>query len=185
MARSKPKRKPRSRTAEHQLGASRRERLIFRYSNGVQQVAADPLEIQFALMEAPDFEHNLKLSQVRNPLAAKDADAAFQSVVAAVRKAFNVPHLDPQTETGLTAAECMELLGEFGEFMVAVKKKLPAPPTTSSASESEPSAASSPTPSESASGSTESVCSPGEVSPSPSAPSSPSAAAPPETLPAS
>lgn len=131
MAAKKTSRKPAQPPATG--GYTPRERAIYRYFNGVREVAVDPLRVQRELAAVPDLdlETDAKLAGLAtpNPESAK----SFDRLVEAVRKVFQVQPLS-EDGIGLTDAECVELLASFALYIADVKKKAQAcltsaPPT--------------------------------------------------------
>ena len=105
-------------------------RAIFRYWNGQQDVAADPLELLRGVES--DTEFNLEI----DPALVDAGDpAASLRMVNCVRRAFKVK---PFAEGGLLEAECAELFVGLYEFLDSLKKStdqpLTSPPPTASES---------------------------------------------------
>lgn len=119
------------------------ERLIFRFWDGQQEVAADPLVIQRKLAAATDLEKDIELAFVQSPEAIPAANEAFEHLVKQIREAFGVKAF---SEGGLLDAECLELLGVFGGFIGEIKKKANPSPTCWKPTVQPPSPNPSPTP---------------------------------------
>lgn len=100
-------------------------------------MAADPIKLQLDLLETPDFEIDVRKSQMSGsePMIAKESDAAFRRIVAATRKVFGIDPLDPDTEDGLTDPEVYAEVAKFADYMAELKKKLGFSQTASSSTE--------------------------------------------------
>jgi hypothetical protein len=163
----------------HNLSKNR-ERLIFRYGDGEREVCADPLEIQAALASSPvegfDLETDCKAMEVTFPEFQKQAQAALDRLIQAIRIAFKLKPFEQigKKQIGLTRGECMTVFVQFVLFMDDLKKKLGILPTTPSATAAP--AEPSPTPNTSACSPTVGASSPADPLPSPSVPLSPSGA---------
>lgn len=152
-------------------GYSERERCIFEFWDGSKDVRLDPLQVQAELLAVPDFEANLKLSQLESEEAQGEARKAFQELIPRLRKVFQVEEyrqLDNGRDVGLTQGEVMGVLVAFLNFLADVRKKLvPSPTSVPSSAGAEP-ADNSATSNTSASTSTETAPSTDEPSASPS-----------------
>jgi hypothetical protein len=89
---------------------------LFEFHDGIKQRRVDAWKAILAIRES------LPLHAVQS-FATQRADIA--PLVAACRKALNVPEWDEATETGLTYAQMSELTAAFLDF-VEGKKKAPA-----------------------------------------------------------
>ena len=149
------------------------ERVIYRYWDGKETVAADPMVLFKGIMAAgADLFIDLKVAM--SP--SKDASKALDNSVRKVRGIFKVK---PFEEGGLTEAETMALLDHFLAYVDGLKKNSRTYPTSSMATSvpSGPSAdGGQPTPNSSDSGSTATAPPTVEPTTSPSGPASPSVA---------
>jgi hypothetical protein len=100
------------------------ERAIFKYdpTGTGKDVHADPLSLDRALT-------GLLLGDVKGALDAAYAEAgvvdgSMQRLIDAVRKAFGLTPLDPETGAGTTDAMVLGLLHRFSVFMNTLKKTL-------------------------------------------------------------
>jgi hypothetical protein len=139
---------------------------IYRYWNGSVMVAADPLELLFAINEEGDLAHDVKLAQLTGAAVATDSMRAVRRIVEVVRRVFHVEHYCEDVNgkpTGLTDPLCVALLDHFGRYCEEIKKKVgPLPSSATSARAA--SAGPSPPLSDSASTSTATSSMPGEAS---------------------
>jgi hypothetical protein len=101
-----------------------KRRAIFSYWDGKRWRAADPLVAARRLIthETFDWESHPALAE------AADDFEALQITVDAVREVFDVPAFE---SGGLTQAECVELLGDFTEYLHGVKKNTSPSPISS------------------------------------------------------
>lgn len=102
-----------------------RERLIYQYFNGREAVRADPMLLYKKLMEVgPELDIDIKVAN--SP--SKDANKAYESMVAKIRQVFD---LKPLADGGLTETETVELLDHFIRYNESIKKKVKTSPTSS------------------------------------------------------
>lgn len=149
-----------------------RERCIFRYWDGSRQVAADPLQIQAALLEVPDIDADTRLACLQSEAAQGEARKAFGRLVEKLRPVFGVEAFrtdDAGKEHGLTSAETVDLLRQFSAFMADLKKKADTLRTSATPTAQESCPDGSATPNTSGSTSTGTGYSTGELSASPPA----------------
>lgn len=101
-----------------------KSRAIFRYWDGKRWRSADPLVAARRLITHETFDWET------HPALAEAADdfEALQITVDAVREVFDVPAFE---SGGLTQAECVELLGDFTEYLHGVKKNTSPSPISS------------------------------------------------------
>lgn len=107
---------------------------IFRFWDGQKNRAVDPFVI-LASIEA-DPELNLEIDSA---LVVAGDSAAIAKTVRCTRRAFGVKEF---SQGGLLEAECLELIGEFYDFLGALKKNTSLSPISSPPTESMPSPAS-------------------------------------------
>ena len=112
---------------------------IFRFWDGQRYRAVDPFVI-LANIEA-DHELNLELDSA---LVLAGDSAAIARTVRATRRAFGVKDF---ASGGLLEAECLELIGDFYDFLGALKKNTSASPTLSPPTQESSSASTDPLPS--------------------------------------
>lgn len=94
---------------------------IFRYFDGMQDRAVDPMAVFRSLSSHPEFDINQSLPQI----ASGDLKLQMESsaiAVDATRKAFGIQPWDEFTGTGLTELETLDVLLAFGEFTNGLKK---------------------------------------------------------------
>ncbi len=149
-----------------------RERLIYKYFNGKEEIAADPLTLWKKVMAVgPEMSIDIQVSQ--SPM--KNAPEAHTELLSKIRGIFTVTPLNEKGE-GLSELETVELLNHFLIYSERLKKNTS--PYATSSSNSEVSAVSSGdgpvTRNTSDSGSTENVPSTENPIPPPSEPLPPS-----------
>lgn len=124
-------------------------RLIYKYFNGEKEVAADPLKLQKLMTTGYPKESTLEsdhklfgllqthLNTELNDENRRSIEAshqksfdAFDRMIKFARTVFSAKELSEDGTTGLTDTEVMLLMGDFGEWMVEVKKNIVATPTT-------------------------------------------------------
>lgn len=150
-----------------------RDRMIYCYFDGQQEVAADPLLLYRSMMDVgPELSINIKVAN--SPM--KDAGAAHVKMLEQIRGIFGVRPYE-QGKGGLTEHETVSLLDHFLLYCSSIKKNMK-PSVTSSVSPAAASAdspaAPPPTPSISDSGSIAAGLSTAPPPPPPSGPVSPS-----------
>lgn len=160
-------------------GYKPRERLIYRYFNGSEVVAADPFPLQMGLLEKEGLDQDLKIMSSQSiPLTGENGTlGTVVEIVNHVRKVFQVePYKNANgKESGLTDKECLELLGHFFGWLMTQKKSMPDSPTSWPTMASAPSVdAASATPNTSASSATVPEPSAAAEPPSPSVSALPS-----------
>jgi hypothetical protein len=104
---------------------SRRERMIFPYSDGTRNRRGDPLAIHRQLVLSADLDEIAKVAAVPTLEGVK----ARGELVATTRRAFGIRPLE---EGGLLDAECLDLFVRFGAFMKKLEadsRPLPSGPT--------------------------------------------------------
>lgn len=105
------------------------QRAIFRYWDGVRNVACDPVAAMIAIETDPEF----RLDQHPQQVDEGNGEAA-QITCRMVGRVFNLSDFDPATGKGLTVAERLALFSAFGEYVEALKKNgepfLTPPPAT-------------------------------------------------------
>ena len=109
------------------------KRTIYRYYNGCEVVAADPLRLQSGMASYDGLDLAFKI--IGSSDTAQSIEMV-QDVADHVRTVFGVEKIR-QTEAGpvgLTDQECLELLGHFFRFCASLKKNAPASPTSSPSS---------------------------------------------------
>jgi hypothetical protein len=108
------------------------DRLIYRYSNGEQDLFGDPLAIKRSLIQLaggdlpgliekavpPD-----ELNNQENPAAAAMRIDAEEKLVEIIRKAFQLPKVDPKTGSGVTDSMVWRVWDDFSEFLLGEKKR--------------------------------------------------------------
>lgn len=105
------------------------ERQIFRYSNGVKTVCADPAVLYRRFLKAIGGEQHL--TDVEKQIQSGDETLAEQGsdkLLAAVRASFNLKSLDEEGE-GATEPEQLRAYFSFLEFLTESKKKAETSPT--------------------------------------------------------
>ncbi len=128
-----------------------KERLIYRYWNGHQQIFADPLVLyRRMLTKGPELSIDMKVST--SPM--KDAAEAHVRMLAKIREIFCIEDFE-KDGMGLTELETVELLNHFLVYCDLLKKKSNPSPTPSTPTVPSPvsSPGAPPTPNSSASGS--------------------------------
>jgi hypothetical protein len=117
------------------------KRLIFNYHDGTRERNDDPLAIRSRLDNHPTYRFD-----VHPVLAEKGDAAAFEIVLAAICDAFKVERYNPDTKSGMTQTELVQLLIKFGEYLESVKKNIFWMPSSgSSTGEEAPSGSRNPT----------------------------------------
>lgn len=109
-----------------------RERLIYRYNDGVKDRRADPMVIQRELAKCEALDLEIKCLGLQTPEAALRSLEAVGNVTGYVRTAFSLPLFE---DGGLSEAECIELLNDFCLFVADLKKKASSSPTCSTPTE--------------------------------------------------
>lgn len=95
-----------------------RERMIYRYFNGKEDVAVDPIQLSKKMAEIwPELVVDIKVARSQS----KDSAKAHDSLVAGIRDLFNVKSLE---DGGLTELETIQLLDHFLAYTEDVKKNL-------------------------------------------------------------
>jgi hypothetical protein len=116
--------------------AGRRSNLIFRYFDGRQLVGVDPCSTFRKLtalqpngwdwaktpkaIDPPEDEEGQPI-EMTPALLARQADA-IDKTLAVIRDVFEVTPYDHTKQTGLTDAETLGLLVQFGNYLATVKK---------------------------------------------------------------
>lgn len=108
----------------------RRRRLIFKFWDGAKVRGIDPVEAAIGLHSHPQFLHR-HLSE-----AAKGDSEAQKLVAATACDVFGVRSFNPQTQTGLTVAERIELVMSFDIYLIDLKKNTVRSRTVPSSTES-------------------------------------------------
>jgi hypothetical protein len=101
------------------------DREIFRYFDGKQMRAIDPLPVWRAMWDDPDT------FDPKEDIHAAEQDANWERVTTFVEKHFKIIHFDPVTEEGLMISEITQLLWEYFAFINEIKKKRGMPLTAS------------------------------------------------------
>lgn len=120
------------------------ERQIFRFHDGAQERAIDPLPTLRRLQQTPglSLENDMALAAAAGAGGefAVEGDKAIERLVDATRKAFSIPPLTlaaDKSTIGLTEPEVLGLLTAFGKFIgrlqEAARPLANSPPTTDSA----------------------------------------------------
>lgn len=132
-----------------------KERLIYKYWNGKELVAADPMTLYKKVMDV-SAELAIHFSVAKSQ--SKDAKDAHENLIETVRKVFGVKSLE-ETPEGLGQTESISLLNHFLAYCNRLKKNSRTFATTSKLSEdSQPTSEQGPaTSNTSDSGSTESA----------------------------
>jgi len=106
-----------------------RNRRIYRFWDGRNRRAADPMVVYQRLLSCDDFDLET------TPQLAEAGDLNSAEITAeAVRFAFDLPTFDGWQ--GLTILECMDLLGVYLAYLLALKKNIRRSPTTSHSTDS-------------------------------------------------
>ncbi len=113
-----------------------RNRRIYRYWDGRRRRAADPMVVYQRLLSCDDFD----IETTPQLAEAGDLEAA-ETTADAVRHAFDLPAFNGWE--GLTILECMDLLGVYLGYLLALKKNIRHSPTTLSSTGSPADSASS------------------------------------------
>lgn len=101
------------------------ERIVYRYFNGVETVAVDPVVIFKKLMQyLPDISHHMKVANSQH----SDAHKAQGWLLEKIDALFDVKPLGPDGK-GLTELERMWLLDHFLIYNESVKKNWSPPQT--------------------------------------------------------
>jgi hypothetical protein len=103
----------------------KRSRAIFRFFDGTKTRAVDPYAVYRFLDSHPQFKWE-QLEEV------DEGDGlAADTTIAAAREAFGLVAFEDAHRNSLTAAEVLNVLSDFGDWVTAAKKKL-GPGSTSS-----------------------------------------------------
>lgn len=112
MTKAKKKKKPRTKPQEA-------NRQFYQYYNGEKLVLADPIKLYRKLLSYPDLnlDHDIKLISAAgdNPQGIE----ALERLLKATRDIFQVKEYE---EKGLLDSEVMDLLVDFSNYMLSVKK---------------------------------------------------------------
>ena len=107
---------------------NQRHRLLFRYHDGSQWQAIDPLVAVIGLSEHPQYRGDL------HPRLVEQGDQeAIQITLRAVKDVFRVQDYDRNTGLGLTLGEQLQLLYTFSRYLELLKKSTdlsPIPPSS-------------------------------------------------------
>jgi len=107
---------------------NQRHRLLFRYHDGSQWQAIDPLVAVIGLSEHPQYRGDL------HPRLVEQGDQeAIQITLRAVKDVFRVQDYDRTTRLGLTLGEQLQLLYTFSRYLELLKKSTdlsPIPPSS-------------------------------------------------------
>jgi hypothetical protein len=107
---------------------NQRHRLLFRYHDGAQWQAIDPLVAVIGLSEHPQYRGDL------HPRLVEQGDQeAIQITLRAVKDVFRVQDYDRNTGLGLTLGEQLQLLYTFSRYLELLKKSTdlsPIPPSS-------------------------------------------------------
>jgi len=107
---------------------NQRHRLLFRYHDGSQWQAIDPLLAVIGLGEHPQYRGDL------HPRLVEQGDQeAIQITLRAVKDVFRVQDYDRTTRLGLTLGEQLQLLYTFSRYLELLKKSTdlsPIPPSS-------------------------------------------------------
>lgn len=151
------------------------DRMIYRYSNGKDVVAADPIRLYKRVMDV-GAELSVDIKIANSPM--KEAKDAHQKMLEKIRAVFDVRPLE---EGGLTELETVELFDHFMIYVQLVKKNGSQTPTASTGTSTTTPTSTTGGPGDSlattytsGSGSTEPVPGSDTPGPSPSGPASPS-----------
>lgn len=117
------------------------EKQILQFFNGEKLVYADPIEVNrriYHLLDDPattvEKAGGSKRDDAGNVLVEYPEPVVFEAMnklVAAIRFAFDMPPIDPDTGKGATHADCMAAWEDFCAFMVSKKKPDDISPTSS------------------------------------------------------
>lgn len=113
----------------------KRSRAIFRFFDGTRTRAVDPYAVYRFLDSHPHFKWE-QLEEVDEG----DGTAA-DTTIAAAREAFGLVPFDDCHPNALTAAEVLNVLSDFGDWVTAAKKKLGPGSISSSGTAGTPSSA--------------------------------------------
>jgi hypothetical protein len=126
-----------------------KERNIYEYTEGPEQLRLDPMAIQRKFTAYPDLIANLGVIQLAQELKPTkderqaqenrkilaDADKATAEVIEAVRKVFDLKPYNGQDETGWMDEEVIALFSHFCGWLDNLKKKQNPTPTLESFSD--------------------------------------------------
>lgn len=108
---------------------------IFVYHDGARQRRADPMLLWEKLRTDPDYDLTTVL-----PASARGEPEAMREHEALVRRMFDIPEYDPETNAGLPILELHDLFARYMAYMEHLKKKrdlrpIKSPPSASRSSE--------------------------------------------------
>jgi hypothetical protein len=107
-----------------------KERLIYRYWNGKEEVAVDPMVLYKRLMDkGPEISIDLKVASS----ASKDNRKAHDRMIGTLREVFSLESL---VNGGLTEQETQDLMDHFLLYVESIKKN--SNPTPISVTETSP-----------------------------------------------
>lgn len=98
------------------------ERRVFKYHNGIGEVYGDPLEIWKRMLDALDGDLSTPMEQAKSD-TPEVAIPALVRIAEAVRTAFGLAPLDPQTGTGATVQDCYGVLKSWNRWLVEKKER--------------------------------------------------------------
>lgn len=104
------------------------ERSIYRFNDGTEERAVDPMTTLRKLQTMPGLalETDLTLASVveSGGKMAEEGEAAIVRLVDGARKAFNIPELKviDGKVVGLTESECLSLLIHFGRYVSRIRE---------------------------------------------------------------
>jgi len=113
---------------------SEEDRRIYAYHNGTSEVRADPLVIRRRLIQNANGKLDQLVREARGEGASLEViderlprpelsdaillqEEAQERLVAVIRRAFELPPLDPATGQGCTEAMVWKVWGSFNEFL--------------------------------------------------------------------
>jgi hypothetical protein len=109
---------------------TRRKRNLFSYWDGSRMRSDDPLAIQMRIETHPTCRWDV------HPIAAERGDVeAYKITLNAICDVFKVRMFDPDQPGGLTHEELMTLLGQYADYVDALKKNTGPLPTWRAASD--------------------------------------------------
>lgn len=104
------------------LGRRKREREIFRYSDGRRIRLADPMLIVRKMAAHPTLDLETTLQQMQAVDSPELQNEATATAVTATREIFDLPAMSEDNPDGLTELETLEVLTDFVDYLDTLKK---------------------------------------------------------------
>jgi hypothetical protein len=98
---------------------SRRKRNLFKFWDGSRMRSDDPLAIQMRIETHPTCRWDV------HPVAAERGDVeSYKITIQAICDVFQVQMFEPDSQSGLTQVELMQLLSQYSDYVYALKKNI-------------------------------------------------------------